>query len=859
MFKVSHVTKIYKNKHIIIKAIDDVSFVLPSRGMIFIVGKSGSGKSTLLNSLGTLEKVDSGEIYFNNLNLTQLSNKESSSFRNEEIGFMFQDFCLLEDLTVYQNISLSLEIQCLKNNDYIDTILKKLDLYDFKNTKVIKLSVGQKERVAIARAMIKNPKVILCDEPTGNLDTANSEIILEYLKGLSKDKLVVVITHNLKEAYKFADRILELDNGKIVKDLSYPYSKKEALKIGNTLYLNELIEVKQITKSEINYEIIKGNIKDIKHIETLFLPTDNKKIEENNFEEIKLNKKRLSFINCFKWHYNLFKKQYLRNFLYTLVSVFLLIAFSMTFVLVNDPGKELSNKLMLETSLPLYNVTKLSKAKLNNAGYQSVSSIKDEEKTKLDACYFPLSNYAIVHRTSQMRIRRNEIINTMKNFERFYASASYGTLYGLTKEDVKNIFNDPNVYVEDLAPYKKEGVYLTDYTVDAYRFFASRGFVPGGTIPYTDPSEINNGYCNGVIHTNYKNKYKSILKQLDKKTLMLENIDSIELKDFVEFASRYLAVNYSFEKNFNEYVVNPTINNYQGVPKAEIKTVDEGPLIEADVTSDYYFYNSSINDDSGYSMTICSNLLDKTSFGRKSAEEWNEFLKDRIVNLKIYDCDLDKTQEFQVKVKVSDKLGVKISKDLLICIQKMFIKDYGLYFLNANDALQAMKNLNNDRFKFITLNDEAYAYIDHILFSFKDLFSFFMIVLFITSVGIIILVGALNVKALKYKIGILKGSGISNRDLTSFYIINIACILFIFVCFLFPFTYLFNELGNNLLLSAIKKETKVSFLNELIIFNLNPSVLLIDISVMILSLTLSVSLSLFKVNKMKPIDILKRI
>lgn len=284
MIKISHITKIYKFKNNFIKALDDVNFVLPNKGMAFIVGKSGSGKSTLLNSIGTLEKVDQGDIYFNNLNLTKLNNKEASDFRNETIGFMFQDFCLIEDLSVYQNIALALEIQGRQNNDYIDTILKKLDLYDFKNTKVIKLSVGQKERVAIARAMIKKPKVILCDEPTGNLDSFNSEIILDYLKELSKDILVIVITHNLIEAYKYADRVIELNNGKIIKDLTYPYHKKEALKLGNTLYLNELRRVNSLTKLEINREINKGEIKDIKHIETLFVPTDNKKVEETKGE-----------------------------------------------------------------------------------------------------------------------------------------------------------------------------------------------------------------------------------------------------------------------------------------------------------------------------------------------------------------------------------------------------------------------------------------------------------------------------------------------------------------------------------------------------------------------------------------------
>lgn len=859
MIKISHITKIYKSKNNVIKALDDVSFVLPNKGMVFIVGKSGSGKSTLLNSIGTLDKVDQGDIYFNNLNLTKLNNKEASAFRNETIGFMFQDFCLIEDLSVYQNIALALEIQGRQNNDYIDTILKKLDLYDFKNTKVIKLSVGQKERVAIARAMIKKPKVILCDEPTGNLDSFNSEIILDYLKELSKDILVIVITHNLIEAYKYADRVIELNNGKIIKDLTYPYHKKEALKLGNTLYLNELRRVNSLTKLEINREINKGEIKDIKHIETLFVPTDNKKVEEIKGENIELNKNRIKFFKRFKWQHKFFKKEYIRNFLYTLISALLVVAFSLSFTLVNKPGKDLSNKMMKEMNLPLYNVTKISETKAKRSDHLCINEIKDEEKKKLGGTYFPLSNYVISHRSFQNRTRRNEMPKSMINFERFYASSSYGTLYDLTREDVLKIFDDPEVYIEEVAPYKKEGVYLTDYAVDAYRFYASRGFNPKGEIPYPPGENWKNGYCNGVIHTNYKNKYNSILKKLDKKTLFLKNIDPKEIEEFVEFASRYLAISYSFEGNFNEYLQNPLINDYQGIPKSDIKTIDEGPLIEADLVEDYFFYIPNINDDPGYSMTISIDFLNKNSLEKKSVEEWNEILKGRKFLLRLYETDLDVTHDFEVSVNTYGSWGVRVSKDLLLEAQKIFLKDYALYFSSAEEAIKAINTLNDDRFRFLTLNDEVYNYIDRALSSFSDFFSFFMIVLFIASVGIIILIGTHNVKALKYKIGILKGIGISSYDLYSFYVINIFYILILFMGLLFPFMYLFNDLGNKILLVSVRKATNVSFLNNLVIFSFTPSVILIALSIMILSLTLSILVSLIRVNKIKPIDILKRI
>lgn len=220
MIVLKNVFKEYKTKkNNKVQALNDISLILPLSGMVFICGKSGSGKSTLLNLIGSLDTPSSGEILFNNKSLVKLKKKELDLYRNKYVGFIFQDFNLFEDLTVFQNINLvsSLQGKNINKND-IQDYLKKVNLCDFEDRKINELSAGQKQRIAILRSISKDSKIILCDEPTGNLDEENSIQIFNLLKELSKEKLIIVVSHDSKSAYKYADRIINLDEGKIISD-----------------------------------------------------------------------------------------------------------------------------------------------------------------------------------------------------------------------------------------------------------------------------------------------------------------------------------------------------------------------------------------------------------------------------------------------------------------------------------------------------------------------------------------------------------------------------------------------------------------------------------------------------------------
>ena len=187
-----------------------------NKGFICLVGESGSGKTTLLNIIGGLEQPDSGKVIFNGNNI---KNIDSSFYSNQLVSFINQNYNLIDKYTVLENILLPIELRRIRSPCNVDNILKMLGIYSLKNKKVISLSGGEKQRVAIARCIVQNTRVILADEPTGALDSENAYSVMRILKNLSKQKLVIVVTHNIELANSFADDIIKINDGKICSKL----------------------------------------------------------------------------------------------------------------------------------------------------------------------------------------------------------------------------------------------------------------------------------------------------------------------------------------------------------------------------------------------------------------------------------------------------------------------------------------------------------------------------------------------------------------------------------------------------------------------------------------------------------------
>lgn len=218
LLRMEGIVKTYEPKDgIRVEALKGLDLSLPKTGMIFFVGKSGSGKTTLFNLLGGLDTPTDGKILYNGKDISAYTRKEWDTYRLDEVGIIFQEYNLLTEFNVFDNISLALELQG-KDTGEIETILKKVELERFAKQRVNRLSGGQKQRVAIARALVKNPKMVLADEPTGALDEQTGEEIFKLLRSISKERLVLVVTHDREAALIFGDRLIEISDGKIITD-----------------------------------------------------------------------------------------------------------------------------------------------------------------------------------------------------------------------------------------------------------------------------------------------------------------------------------------------------------------------------------------------------------------------------------------------------------------------------------------------------------------------------------------------------------------------------------------------------------------------------------------------------------------
>ena len=221
MLQIQHIRKEYRTGKLVQKALDDVSLNLRDSEFVAVLGPSGSGKTTLLNIIGGLDRYDRGDLIINGISTKKYKDRDWDSYRNHTIGFVFQSYNLIPHQTVLSNVELALTISGISRTERrkrAKEALEKVGLGEQIHKKPSQMSGGQMQRVAIARALVNNPDILLADEPTGALDSETSVQVMELLKEVSKDRLVVMVTHNPELAYEYATRIVEVKDGKILSD-----------------------------------------------------------------------------------------------------------------------------------------------------------------------------------------------------------------------------------------------------------------------------------------------------------------------------------------------------------------------------------------------------------------------------------------------------------------------------------------------------------------------------------------------------------------------------------------------------------------------------------------------------------------
>ena len=286
--KTINLKKYYKMDNYTVKAVDNINLNINNHEFIAIVGSSGSGKSTLLNLLGELDKPTSGKVFINNIDITSMDEDELAIFRRRNIGFIFQNYNLIGNLTVLENITLPIELDGNEiPYDFINEILHVLKLEDKKNIYPNKLSGGQQQRVAIARALATRPSIILADEPTGNLDSKTTQEVIGLIKRTSHlfKQTIVMITHN-EDIAQLADRIIKIEDGN-VSDIDVYKTKVLTIMEGCPIFKDKTLREHfdcATPKELINKLLLKGEVEDL--VNAINNLSDLKKIEKVD-EEIK--------------------------------------------------------------------------------------------------------------------------------------------------------------------------------------------------------------------------------------------------------------------------------------------------------------------------------------------------------------------------------------------------------------------------------------------------------------------------------------------------------------------------------------------------------------------------------------------
>ena len=320
MIKIENLNK-YFNRHRRneIHVINNTSLTLGDDGLVALLGPSGSGKTTLLNAIGGLDKVKSGKIYINGKKMTSRFSYFRDKLRNLNIGYIFQDYKLVENLSVYDNVALTLKMLGIKEKGEIDKrvsyVLEKVGMWRFRKRPASMLSGGERQRVGIARALVKNPNIIIADEPTGNLDSKNTIEIMNIIKDISKERLVILVTHEVNLAKFYATRIIKIADGKVVDDYINEHDEKLDIMMDNCFYLKDFAKCEKLKKDELEVNVYSEE--NVKLKLNIVVKNNNIYIESENGEKIEAvdSEGNIEFINE---HYKKIDKAFVENYQFAL-------------------------------------------------------------------------------------------------------------------------------------------------------------------------------------------------------------------------------------------------------------------------------------------------------------------------------------------------------------------------------------------------------------------------------------------------------------------------------------------------------------------------------------------------------------
>ena len=873
MIKLEKISK----KYIISKsettlALDDVSLTLPDRGLVFVLGKSGSGKSTLLNIIGGLDNPTSGDVFVDGNHINKLKEDELSDYCNNYLGFIFQDYFLLDNLTVYDNVKLALSLKDNVDDKLIDETLEKVGILEFKNRLPKNMSGGQKQRIVIARSIIKNPHILLCDEPTGNLDSATAKSILEILKNLSKNILVVIVSHNVDDAYKYADRIIEISDGRIINDTKIDNNEEIYIVKDQTLYLNSVNALSEEQIADINKSIASGEVKNIASRSSLFKKTEE---DEKEMKNVAFERKKMPFKEQLSLSVRLSKRKIIPTLIVSIISAFLAVILGLAEAFTMFSFKTLMANSLKDQDKPALVMKKgffdeedNSKIKDNALVRVDAEDIETFESVNKNGEYYLLNNFNLPINFERYELAVELSINDSRNLSNFYLQETYGTV--VTKESfLKKIYPDYEVIAGDIND-KDYGLIITDYIADAMMLYNPYVFTKYEDIigVYKMKSQDVLGYVNAIISTNYKERHKELIDMVyqvvNGDMTYKELVRTPEYLDFFEEVRSYLGVTYSFKENFLDEVRKEEVRQYARFDRANI--VIPNMDNRAIWLSSYYVYGPSTYDldfeipertfvlslsefntmlNASYTMEEIDDLnIGHIAIARKAAyREATTTIFYEVVNLMI---------------KESNDFAAIVSEDLFAELREKDTFNFAIYSTDHTVALDVYEKLSSRAFYAVSSYVSAVIAVNEVVTVFKDFFALVVIVLLITLISLLAVSAYISINSSKKQIGVLKALGMKNSTVSLLFIYQIILMSLVSIATFVAGIFIFRNVANNILFDSFLEFIKNPALRFIHILEVNPIIIISNILIIIVVYALTVLIPFLFMKRLKSLNIIRR-
>lgn len=870
MIKITSLCKVYRSKkNKKCEALKDVNLTLPDTGFVFVLGKSGSGKSTLLNLIGGLDKITSGTIEVDGNNISHISERQMCNYRNSHVGFIFQDYHLIEELTIYDNIAFSLDLRRMDDQGQVHSALERVGLAGYESRYPSELSGGERQRVAIARAIVKNPRIILADEPTGNLDTQTAASIIELLRALSRDRLIVVVSHNRRDARAYADRIIELSNGCVTEDYTRRNSTVGGIREADGVLIYP--EGRELNDKDI--ALLNANkSKRIVKARSQYVRTPESK---QKMAVVEIIKEKLGFLKKMRLSFKFLKRKAVAiafsGFMVAVIMVILslaqtIITFDSSTIITEEGKKANATSVMM-----LKQISQEQKASMGTDAQDYFVEISEHDIKQIKNAGYKGDIYSIYNFFMPIQDSSSEFSagwsSSFLTAKSVYIRALLGTLV-VDEAFLTEKFGEVT-YLAKVDEFHPGGIIITDYVADAIR---------AHNIAYLNkPYEelLGNytwgalygyrGYINGIIETGYKEKYRSLCESVAMGDKTLSEIASDpDMVNFTNEIYSYLGFGYSLNPNFATAFGESNPCEIVWHQKLNVEGFEYTTAYRPQVRCDKWL-GIELGDDEILVSYLKYNDIFGTDYDESNYEEFVP-RKVTLTHYRYYDVENKEplwSKEVTVKgfwamegdtdrnatMVVSEKTYQEFAQQSLFAV--------GVY-LNGADGISVAMNAAQDLgYKQYNSVVEGIHTMTKAVDAFVPVFELIAIVLCIGVVFILVNFSSRMIKDKMHEIGILKALGTQNGTIGTVFGLQVLLIALLTCALSVVGYYYFIDLANNVLIESLKRLAPTHLVLDLDFLTFQPKIAIQNCILIVVLAIVSVIPSMIKIKVIKPVKIIK--